>query len=282
MNPTATEGASSPATLYLDLLKKCLTRYVFGDPFQAVESPEGFFKRVLYAPIRKWLTSRQLQLVWRAPSDPQKRAEGRDRPLEAETMIGLKRLDNLQYCITDVLRRRVPGDLIETGAWRGGATIFMRAVLKVYGDTERIVWVADSFRGLPKPDSERYPADAGDRHWIQARLAVSVEEVKANFARYDLLDDQVRFLVGWFSETLPDAPVQRLAVLRLDADMYESTMDALRYLYPKLSVGGYVIVDDYGAVPACRAAVDDFRARHGITGEMTPIDWTGIFWQRMR
>ncbi len=280
MARVVSDDASSPEVLYLDLLKKCLTRYMFGDTFQAVETPEGFFKRVLYMPIQKWLASRQLQLVWRTPFDPQKRAEGRDRPLEAETMIGLKRLDNLQYCITEILRRQVPGDLIEAGVWRGGATIFMRAVLKVYGDTERIVWVADSFRGLPKPDPKQYPADAGDRHWIQARLTVSLNEVKANFSRYDLLDDQVRFLVGWFRDTLPKAPINRLAVLRLDADMYESTMDALRYLYPKLSVGGHVIIDDYGAVAACREAVDDFRAQQGITDEMERVDWTGVFWER--
>jgi O-methyltransferase len=64
--------------------------------------------------------------------------------------------------------------------------------------------------------------------------------------------------------------------------MYESTIDALRYLYPKLSVGGYAIVDDYGNVPACKAAVDDYRAEHGITEDIRRIDWTGVFWQRLR
>lgn len=282
MDHPATDGTETPEALYLDLLKKCLTRYAFGEPFQAVESPRGKFRRALYAQIRKVLASRQLELVRRVSFDPEKRLEGRDWPLEAETMVGLKRLDNLQYCITDVLQRQVPGDLVETGVWRGGATIFMRAVLKVYGDTERIVWLADSFRGLPKPDPTRYPVDAGDRLWTQARLAVSLEEVKANFARYGLLDEQVRFLVGWFRDTLPGAPIDRLAVLRLDGDLYESTMDALRYLYPKLSVGGYVVIDDYGAVVACRAAVGDFRAEHGITETLERIDWTGAFWQRLR
>lgn len=281
MNPIVIEGKSDPGALYLDLLKKCLTRYTFGEPFQAVESPRGIFRRALYVPLRRLLAFRQIELVRRAAFDPDKRTEGRDWPLDAETMIGLRRLDNLQYCVTDVLRRRVPGDLIETGVWRGGATIFMRAVLKVYGDTERIVWVADSFQGLPKPDPARYPVDAADRHWTQARLAVSLEEVKANFARYGLLDAQVRFLVGWFRDTLPNAPIDKLAVLRLDGDMYESTMDALRSLYPRLSIGGYVIIDDYGAVPACKAAVEDFRTEHGIGEKLERIDWTGVFWQRL-
>jgi O-methyltransferase len=201
-------------------------------------------------------------------------------------MVGLVRLDNVQHCVTDVLQRGVPGDLIETGAWRGGTTVFMRAVLKAYGDTERtVVWVADSFQGLPEANPELYPADieyAGEPHPALRALAVPMEQVQANFRRYGLLDDQVRFLKGWFSDTLPGAPIGRLAVLRLDGDMYESTMTALRWLYPKLSAGGYVIVDDYGALRGCGEAVDDYRRQNDITEEMVPVDWTAVYWQRLR
>ena len=265
---------ATPEQLYLDLLQKCLTRCAFPEPYETVKAPEG--------PVGEWLASQRLELVRRAQFDPKLREEGRDWPAAAETMIGLRRLDNLHFCIADVLRRRVPGDLIETGVWRGGASIFMRAVLKAYNDTERVVWLADSFAGLPKPNPAVYPADAGDLLWTHTILAVSLEEVKENFTRYGLLDDQVRFLAGWFRDTLPNAPIGSLAVLRLDGDLYESTMDALRFLYPKLSVGGYAIVDDYGAMAACRAAVDDFRAEHGITEELQQIDWTGVFWKRLR
>src|SRR2546428_5066991 len=173
--------------LYLDLLKKCLTRCIFETIYRPI-SP-----RKATLPIRKLAAYFDIELV--KCVDPSTRAEGRDWPTHGETMIGLQRLDNLQYCVTDVLRRGIPGDLIETGVWRGGATILMRAVLKAYGDTERTVWVADSFQGCPKPDPARYHADAGDRHWTFTPLIVSPEEVKANFARYGLLDDQVRFLV---------------------------------------------------------------------------------------
>jgi O-methyltransferase len=248
------EQPEGPERLYLELMKQCLTRYIFGD------------------------TS-----IGRRRDKPLKasvRAEGVDWPAEAETMIGLRRLDNLEDCITDVLEREIAGDLIETGVWRGGATIFMRAVLKAYGDTTRTVWAADSFQGLPKPDAEAYPADEGDSHWTKQELAVSLDQVKANFSRYGLLDDQVQFLVGWFRDTLPTAPIDRLAVLRLDGDMYESTMVALRSLYPKVSVGGYVIVDDYGAVRGCRKAVEDFRQEEAIADELHEIDWSGVFWQR--
>jgi hypothetical protein len=105
--------------------------------------------------------------------------------------------------------------------------------------------------------------------------------VKRNFERYDLLDDQVRFLQGWFSETLPKAPIERLAVLRLDGDLYESTTDALVNLYDRLSPGGYVIVDDF-CIPACRQAVHDFRQTRGIQDEIIQIDWTGVYWRRSK
>jgi O-methyltransferase len=192
-------------------------------------------------------------------------------------------MQNLQECIIDVLQRGVPGDLVETGVWRGGATIFMRGVLKAYGETERIVWVADSFEGLPKPTPELYPADAEDKFYLASRvLAVSLEEVQSNFARYGLLDDQVRFLKGWFKDTLPTAPIERLALLRLDGDMYESTIIALRSLYPKLSLGGYVIVDDYEpGLPGCVRAVADFRAEQGITEKMELTGRSGAYWQRL-
>jgi Macrocin-O-methyltransferase (TylF) len=208
------------------------------------------------------------------------RENGTDWPECADTMIGLKRLDNVQHCVTDVIRRGIPGDLIETGVWRGGSTIFMRAILKALGDQDRTVWVADSFEGLPKPNATTYAADAKDTHYLLDQLRVSVDQVKANFAKYGLLDDQVQFLKGWFKDTLHVAPIEKLAVLRLDGDMYESTMDAFRALYHKLSPGGYCIVDDYGAVKSCKQATHDFRDQHGITETIQQVDWTGVFWQK--
>jgi O-methyltransferase len=273
-----------PAELYLDLLKKVLTRTIFVDRYQAIDPKRGTWKRALYAahlPVRKALGMAGVELVRKVDSVPEYRAEGTDVPGQADTMIGLKRLDNLHHCIREVLRRRVPGDLMETGVWRGGATIFMRGALSAYGDVERCVWAADSFEGLPKPDSDRYPEDRAVPFWDNPHLAVSLEEVKANFRRYGLLDDRVRFLPGWFRDTLPEAPVSELAVLRLDGDMYESTIVALRSLYDKVSAGGYVIVDDYGAVPTgAGKAVDDFRGERGITEELVRIDSTGVYWQR--
>ena len=265
----------TPEELYLDLLKQCLTRALFPERYERLD-PSNLLKRLLYASISSALDRDRLALVHEARFDPEARAEGRDWPLEAETMIGLRRLDNIQVCATDVIKRDIPGDLLEAGTWRGGATILMRAVLKAYGDTQRRVWVADSFEGVPRIDP-RYPADRDDT--LAGQLAVSLEDVKDNFRRYDLLDEQVEFLPGWFRETLPNAPVKQLALLRLDGDMYESTIVALRALYARLSPGGYVIVDDY-SLETCKTAVDDFRRERDIRDQLTSIDWTGAFWMK--
>lgn len=208
---------------------------------------------------------------------------GLDWPRHAETMVGLRRLNAVEHCVVEALRQDVPGDLIEAGVWRGGTAILMRGTLAAWGVTDRRVWLADSFAGLPKPAAQTYPADAGVDYTGHRQLAVSVPQVKANFARYSLLDDQVVFLRGLFKDTLPSAPIERLAVMRLDGDLYESTMDALVALYPKLSVGGYCIIDDFGALPSCRRAVEDYRRGHGISEEiMTAGDWTGVYWRRER
>ena len=264
------------ARAYLDLLRRCLTREAFLD------------QEWWDADVRQWpggaeevvplLRERGWRLVRRG--DPEARTEGRDWPPTAETMIGTARLDNVVRCCIQAVQENVPGDLIETGVWRGGATILMRGVLSALDDNERTVWVADSFEGLPVPDVERYPADAGLDWSDVGVLKVGADAVRANFERYGLLDSQVRFLEGWFADTLPDAPIERLAVLRLDGDLYGSTMDALMALEPKVSPGGFVIVDDYGGWESCRAAVDDYRAEHGIDAQVHAVDWTGVWWRK--
>jgi O-methyltransferase len=292
----------TPQELYLDLMKRCLTRALFRDarvpPLTRTEKFRGSVARALRAfaaPLYvRLLRAGPLSSAAAVVQDPLRRAlvrlappgereveEGMTWPEDAETMIGWKRLTNIQTCVTDVLRRDVPGDLAEAGVWRGGAVIFMRAILEAYGDRSRLVWAADSFNGLPRPDAVLAPADAGDVLFAFRELAVPLDVVQDNFRRYGLLDDRVRFLKGWFRDTLPVAPISRLAVLRIDGDLYESTMDALRALYPRLSVGGYVIVDDYGNLPGCRAAVEDYRRDLSITDPIEWVDWTAIFWRKL-
>ena len=205
------------------------------------------------------------------------REQGWDWPSTAPSMIGLKRMENVRSECERVLRAGIPGDFMETGVWRGGAVMMMRAVLKAYGITYRRVIAADSFAGLPPP-SEGVAPDAGAEFHTWADFAVSLADVKANFARYDLLDEQVVFLEGLFKDTLPTAPVSELAVLRLDGDMYESTRDGIVNLYPKLSRGGTLIADDYHLFAAHRAAIDEYRAAHGITDPIIRIDEFGAYW----
>jgi hypothetical protein len=203
---------------------------------------------------------------------------------DALTMCSLKRLDNIQWCIEQCLADQIPGDCIECGVWRGGAVLLMRGVLAAYGVTNRIVWVADSFQGLPPPPAQS--VDEGLYHFPQVaaldHFHVDIASVQANFMRYGLLDHQVRFLPGWFHDTLPQAPIERLAILRLDGDYYESTRDTLRFLYPRLAPGGFVIIDDWGIDKICgaKAAVVEFRQHYHITDALIPIDWHSAYWRK--
>lgn len=271
---------SQPGALYLELLKRVLTRFGFDSGYRSLEPRTDLRGRFLQG-MNRLLRFKNFEIVRRVPFDPELRRTGGDWPSQAETMIGLERLKNLEDCILRVEADSVPGDLIETGVWRGGACIFMAAVLRVIGCTSRRVWLADSFEGLPRP-SGKYEADVkGDQFWKYRVLSIPEDEVVANFQRYDLWDpDRVRILKGWFSETLPHAPMQQLSILRLDGDMYESTTDALESLYPKLSRGGFCIVDDYGRIRACAEAVEDYRARSNISEQIEWVDSRCVFWRK--
>lgn len=272
--------APSGADLYLDLLARCLTRDLFLDEeVRNVDlrewpggEPEG---------LRDMLRQRRWRVV-RPGADRETRATGNDWPPHAETMVGLARLANVRQLTETALADGVPGDLVETGVWRGGTAIYMRAVLAAAGDTARTVVACDSFAGLPEADAERFPMDVPLRLHEHRELAVGLDRVRANFARYGLLDEQVRFVPGWFRDTLPGlaAELDAIAVLRLDGDMYESTIDALTHLEPLVAPGGFVIVDDYNGIEACRQAVTDHRAARGITDEIHEVDWTAVWWRK--
>jgi O-methyltransferase len=195
------------------------------------------------------------------------------------SMIGTLRMKNIEECLDAIRQDGIEGDLAETGVWRGGSAIFMRGYLEIHEMPDRVVWAADSFEGLPKP---QHPADQGFDFSasVVPSLAVSLDEVKLTFAKYGLLDERVKFLKGWFRDTLPTAPIGKLALLRLDGDLYESTRDALVALYDKVSPGGFVIVDDYGDFPPCKAAVDEIRAQRSIDEPIVAIDRSGVFWRK--
>lgn len=255
-----TISATCPRLLYLDLLKRSLTNTIHQPEPEPNTADDP---RALYRFAQHYIKGM------------------------AVTMLPLCRLNNLQSCMIDVIEKGVQGDVIETGVWRGGSTILMRAILKTYGVADRVVWVADLFEGLPEPDPKKFPLEAKAHHGAimtksYNHFAVGLEDVKRNFEAYGLLDDRVRFLKGWFKDTLPVAPIEKLAIMRLDGDYYELTRDGLVNLYNKLSVGGYVIVDDYGEDlwTYCRQAVDEFRSERNIREPMTTVDAKCSFWQK--
>lgn len=259
MQSVETPTVPDTADLYLSLLKRILVNVIYEDP--AIPNP----------------------LVSGDGHDREARNSGADWPSVAHTMVGMPRLDNVEMCLKQVIADGVPGDFVETGVWRGGVCVFARGLLKAYGVEDRKVWVADSFEGIPEVGEGSHPLDRElNLHAFNEVLGVSEETVRENFRRYGLLDDQVEFLPGWFRDSLPDAPIEQLAVLRLDGDLYESTMDALTHLYPKLSVGGYVIIDDY-MIPSCKEAVHAFRAKEGLEADpLVEIDAYSVYWRRSR
>lgn len=236
--------------MYLELLKKCVLDMIYSPKIINTNTNA---------------TSKQID-------------EGLYWPDRAHTMIGYKRLTNVQELFEDVIKNNIEGDLMETGVWRGGCTIFMKGMCEYYKQNRK-VYVADSFAGLPPPNA-RYPADVHDICHTFKELAISYDTVVNNFKKYDLYDDKVIFLKGFFEDTLKKDLDVKLSILRLDGDMYSSTIQVLESMYDKVTDGGYVIIDDYGALSNCKAAVDDFRKVRNIDNEITWIDWTGIYWKK--
>jgi O-methyltransferase len=204
------------------------------------------------------------------------RVEGMDQPVEAFTMIGKKRLDNLHDMLNHVRENNIEGDLIETGVWKGGATIFMKIYCDLYGLNKK-VYVCDSFEGLPKP-SGKFSSDHGDIHYTFKNLAISLESVQQNFNYFHCLDEKVIFIKGFFGQTLPNNDeIKKLSLLRMDGDMYESTHDVFYALYDKVETNAPVIIDDY-CLRGCRDCVLDFRSAKNIDEEIITVDRCGIYW----
>jgi len=186
------------------------------------------------------------------------------------TLLPWSNLQHLDFAIRDTINRNVEGDFIETGVWKGGACILAKSIYNEISP-DRKVFVADSFEGLPRPDP-MYPQDANDLHYTDEALKVSMEDVRKNFSKCGVLDDNVIFVKGWFKDTMRNIDIDKISVLRLDGDMYESTIQVLEPLYDKLSVGGYCIIDDYQHHNGCKQAVDCFRSKYEIKSNLIKVD----------
>jgi hypothetical protein len=268
---------------YLDLLKKALVNLIYPEHelrLRYLEARDGRADRLRVQRALRDLRYEDAASFTELVTGKQDGRNFRGAVTrDAHTMVGLRRLENIEWCAAQVFAAGVEGDFLEAGVCQGGASIFMRALQVAYGEERRRMWVADSFEGLPAPRSE---VDEGldFTEERQPWLAASLESVQDNFRTYDLMSEDVRFIRGWFSESLAPSEVTNIALLRVDADLYESTRDVLLALYDRVTPGGFIIVDDYHAFTACRTAVDEFRAERGIADPLRRVDWTATYWQK--
>lgn len=243
---------------YLDLLKATLSDTVFSpEPVRGSPHYQADFVRHYFASSR------------------------------ALTCLPRRRLDHLEGCIRTIHAEGIEGDLLEAGVWRGGAVALMRATLLELGLDDRVVWAADSFQGLPDVDAARFPREA---HALASdvmqqdlrRLRAGLDEVLVGLRRLDLLDENVRFLTGWFRESLAHVPIDALALLHVDCDLHDSTTEVLTGLYPLVTAGGFVVVDDYGenSWTHCAEAVDRFRTEHEIHEPLVAVDTECVYWRK--
>jgi O-methyltransferase len=257
---------------YLDLLKHALANTLYEESTWRQLTPTKAWRKSLL----KLLDAYGYKIVSAPKYDHDRRLNGLDHPGIGYTMIGLKRLDNIEQLLRIIAREKVPGDILEAGVWRGGAAIFAQGCLKALGE-DRTLWLADSFQAMPRPV---LPQDEGWDMSQAFHLVAGSDYVRSNFEKFDLWSDNVRFLEGWFSETLGKAPVQKIALLRMDGDLYKSTMDILTNLYDKVVTGGFLIVDDYFTWIPCRKAVHDFFDARNEKISPIAIDGDGVYWRK--
>lgn len=241
----------------IDYLLTCVNRGVEVDPEQ------------LRAPAKlraKNLRTNELQRDTGATVGP------RDTGHFAYAPMGRERLEQLDESIEALLGDGVAGDFVDVGVSRGGAAIYMRGVLDAREITDRTVWVADAFRASPKSGA-RSLQEAGT-----ADLWSDLNQVRDGFARFDLLDDQVRFLQGDASQTLPEADIEQIAMLRIGRGLGVETGATLAALYDKVVPGGVVIIDDESDDDT-RAAVEAFRTERGIA-DFDRVAWSGTAWRK--
>ena len=231
--------------LYLDLLKRALNNYLYLGDNRDFDQYE----------IASFYSEEGQQ--WNIPE-----------AVRPHSLLNTQKLNALQSLMYDVVVNDIPGDFIEAGVYKGGTVIFMLGFLKAFGIDDRMVWAADSFQGIPQSKRYAYIRDPVDS-WTD-RWETGLEEVQANIFRYGLANSNLRYLEGYFADTLPGAPLGQIAIARLDGDAYESTRDALEHLYPRLTQGGYVIIDDWH-LESCKKACLDFRNEHQIDDPIAQV-----------
>ncbi len=202
------------------------------------------------------------------------------------TMTSAERLFGLSEAVRFVAAAGIPGDFVECGVWKGGSALLMARVLSEVGDTSRPIWLYDTFTGMAEPTAE--DGQVARSRWQQARQRDShtdwcfspLQEVQSVMERSAYPPDKLLFVAGKVEDTIPSQAPDRIALLRLDTDWYGSTLHELVHLWPRLSPGGVLIIDDYGHWEGARRAVDEFFAATPIL--MHRLDYTGRAIQKPR
>ena len=270
---------------YLDLVKKTVVADFYPFTYLDIDYPtSNFIKRIIKKIIIKTISKNKISI--KKTLTPDEVENGSERSSLSFSMVGKKRLNNVHKLIDRIFKDNIEGDFLEAGIWKGGIIIFMRACLLAYNDKNRKVWGIDSFKGLPPLDVHNFPEDKIFEKilddWNRQEMIVSKKEVIENINKFDLYDNQVELIEGWFSDVFKkNYNIKKLSLCRIDGDLYQSTYEALVGLYPKISLGGYVIIDDYGLWSgACKKAVDRFREENNINSELIKIDWAGVYWRK--
>lgn len=185
---------------------------------------------------------------------------------------------NLQY----IVEHKIPGDIVECGVWRGGMMQLTALTLKHLGDESRKLYLYDTYDGMPEPEQRDLSVDGGSAHaaWQQHKsqgekwgFGGQLEEVRERILATGYPEQQCVFVKGMVENTIPDhSPASDIAILRLDTDLYSSTRHELEQLYPKLSQGGVLIVDDYGYFQGAREATDEYFSKHNSRILLTRIN----------
>jgi hypothetical protein len=201
------------------------------------------------------------------------------------TMTTIERMYALYQAVRHVTRAAIEGDVVECGVWRGGSSMLAALTLLESGDRARLIWLYDTFEGMPDPGEwDRDPrgakmTDEWERHRHKTDDAVfayaSIADVRDNMDTTGFPRERTRLVKGKVEDTIPGTTPERIALLRLDTDWYESTRHELEHLYPLLAPGGVLIIDDYGYWQGARKAVDEWLAAQERPPLLVRVDDTG-------
>jgi O-methyltransferase len=207
------------------------------------------------------------------PSDYDDEAKGIIRAVRPWTMTGHDKMYALIQAVRYVTRHRIPGDVVECGVWRGGSMQAVARTLLAAGDTTRDLHLFDTYEGMPPPsDRDLRRSDERSAEELLAEesredskvwAVATLDDVKDGFSRLDYPAERVHFVKGKVEDTIPGHAPEQISILRLDTDWYESTRHELEHLYPRLSPGGVLLLDDYGYWEGAREAVDEFLEQSG-------------------